>query len=81
MTAAMFSASTSQEHSMSDDGEKQKSKVRDDFSLNVLRWGATARIGYENLQIFGTTYFTPMFEKGKGPEFYPYEIGLAFTFN
>ena len=64
-----------------DDGEKQKSKIRDDFSLNVLRWGATARIGYENLQIFGTTYFTPMFEKGKGPEFYPFEIGLAFTFN
>jgi co-chaperonin GroES (HSP10) len=64
-----------------DDGEKRKSKVRDDFSLNALRWGATARIGYENLQIYGTTYFTPMFEKGKGPEFYPYEIGLAFTFN
>lgn len=64
-----------------DDGEKQKSKIKDDYSLNVLRWGATARVGYENLQIFGTTYFTPMFEKGKGPELYPYEIGLAFTFN
>lgn len=64
-----------------DNGEKQKSKIKDDYSLNVLRWGATARIGYENLQIFGTTYLTPMFESGKGPEFYPYEIGLAFTFN
>ncbi|MBK9388752.1 MAG: hypothetical protein IPN68_00675 [Bacteroidetes bacterium] len=64
-----------------DNGEKQKSKIKDDYSLNVLKWGATARIGYENLQIFGTTYLTPMFESGKGPEFYPYEIGLSFTFN
>lgn len=63
------------------DGSKQKAKAKDDFSLNVLRWGATARIGYENLQIFGTTYFTRMFEKGKGPELYPYEVGLALTFN
>jgi len=63
------------------DGEKQKSKIKDDYSINTLRWGATARIGYENLQVFGTVYLTPMFEKGKGPEFKPYEIGVAFTFN
>jgi len=64
-----------------DDGDKQKAKAKDDYSLNLLRWGATARIGYENFQIYGTTYFTPMFEKGKGPEIYPYEIGIALTFN
>lgn len=60
---------------------KQKDKVKDDFSLNTLRWGATGRLGYEFFQIYGTCYFTSLFEEGKGPELYPYEIGIAFTIN
>ena len=60
---------------------KQKDKVKDDFSLNTLRWGATGRIGYEFFQVYGTCYFTSLFEDGKGPELYPYEIGVAFTIN
>jgi hypothetical protein len=64
-----------------DDGDKSKAKSKDDFSMNVLRWGATARIGYEHFQVYGTTYFTQLFEKGKGPQLYPYEVGIAFTFN
>lgn len=63
-----------------DDG-KQKDKNRDDFNLNVLRYGVTARAGYEMLQVYGTCYLSPMFEKGKGPELYPFEIGIALTFN
>jgi len=64
-----------------DDGDRSKARSKDDFSMNVLRWGATARIGYEHFQVFGTTYFTQLFEEGKGPELYPYEVGIAFTFN
>jgi hypothetical protein len=60
---------------------KQKEKRKDDFSLNTFRWGATGRIGYEFFQVYGTCYFTSLFEQGKGPELYPYEIGIAFTFN
>ncbi len=60
---------------------KQKEKIRDDYSLNVLRWGYTARIGYENIQIYGTAYMTKLFERGKGPELNPFEVGMAFTFN
>ncbi|MEZ4996239.1 MAG: outer membrane beta-barrel protein [Bacteroidales bacterium] len=63
-----------------DDG-KQKEKNRDDFNLNVLRYGVTARAGYEMVQVYGTCYLSPMFEKGKGPELYPFEIGIALTFN
>jgi hypothetical protein len=62
-------------------GGKEKEKHKDDFSLNTFRWGATGRIGYEFFQIYGTCYFTSMFEKGKGPELYPFEVGVAFTFN
>lgn len=55
-----------------------------DFSLNMLRCGATARVGYGNFQLFGTYYKTPLFQKGKGPggyNLYPFEIGIALTFN
>lgn len=60
---------------------KQKDKNRDDFNLNVLRYGVTARAGYEMVQVYGTCWLSPMFEKGKGPELYPFEIGLALTIN
>jgi hypothetical protein len=55
-----------------------------DFSLNMLRYGATARVGYGNFQVYGTYYKTPLFHTGKGPggvELYPFEIGIALTFN
>jgi len=63
-----------------DDG-KQKDKNHDDFNLNLLRYGVTARVGYKMFQIYGTSYLTPLFEDGKGPELYPFEIGIALTFN
>ena len=62
-------------------GGKEREKNKDDFSLNTFRWGATGRIGYGFFQIYGTCYFTPMFENGKGPELYPFEAGISFTFN
>lgn len=61
---------------------KDKIKSNDDFNLNLLRYGATARIGYENFNVYGTYYFTPMFETNMGPggiDLYPFEIGIAFT--
>jgi len=60
---------------------KQKDKNHDDFNLNLLRYGVTARVGYKMVQIYGTSYLTPLFESEKGPELYPFEIGIALTFN
>jgi len=65
-----------------EDGNKEKSNS--DFNLNLLKYGATVRMGYSNLQLFGTYYFSPMFRSGDGPggwDLYPFEVGLAFTFN
>ena len=59
-------------------------KTYGDFSLNMLRYGATARVGYGNFQLFGTYYATPLFQTGKGPagnDLYPFEIGVALAFN
>ena len=69
---------------------KDKVKSNDDFSLSMLRYGPTARIGFGNFQVFTTYYMTPLFKQGKGPgtrpvpgeqKLYPFEIGFAFTFN
>jgi len=64
--------------------DDQKVKAHGDFSLNMLRYGATARVGYENFHIYGTYYMTPLFQSGKGPggnNLYPFEVGIALTFN
>ncbi len=63
-----------------EDGDKISSDG--DFSLNLLRYGATARFGFENFHIYGTYYLTPLFKPGKSPDgidLFPFEIGLAFT--
>jgi hypothetical protein len=60
---------------------KQKEKNHNDFNLNVLRYGVTARAGYEMIQVYGTCYLSPMFEKNKGPVLYPFEVGIAMTIN
>lgn len=59
------------------DGDKFKDKVKDDFNINALRYGFTARIGYRNLKLFANYYPTPLFENGKGPELYPFSVGLT----
>ena len=62
--------------------DDDKVKSDDDFNLNMLRYGATARIGYENFNIYGTYYFTPLFKTDMGPggiDLFPFEIGIAFT--
>jgi hypothetical protein len=63
-----------------DDNGKDKDKNNDDFNINPLRYGVTARIGYGNVSVFGEYYLTPMFTKNKGPELHPFTIGLAMAF-
>lgn len=73
---------TSNSKMVFENGDKVESD--DDFSLNILRYGATARVGFENINITGTYYLTPLFKIGKGPggiDLYPFEIGIAFTFD
>jgi hypothetical protein len=63
-----------------EDNGRQKDKVHDDFNLSLLRYGFTARAGYKMVQLYGTYYVSPLFETGKGPQLYPFEVGVAFTF-
>lgn len=60
--------------------KRQKDKVRDDFNINALRYGLTARVGYHGLNLYANYYPTPLFEKDKGPELNPFAVGLSLGF-
>lgn len=59
------------------DGEKKKDKNRNDFNINMLRYGFTGRIGYDDFYVYGNYYPVQFFEKNKGPELYSYSIGIG----
>ncbi|MFP4488846.1 MAG: outer membrane beta-barrel protein [Bacteroidales bacterium] len=63
------------------DGGKQKVKEKDDFSLSVLRYGPTVRLGYDSFQVYATYYMNGLFLENKGPELYPFQLGIAIAFN
>jgi hypothetical protein len=60
-------------------GKLQKDIVKDDFNIRSLRYAYTARVGYGNLTVFANYYATSFFEKDKGPELYPFAIGLSLN--
>lgn len=59
---------------------KNKSKIKDDYNISPFRYGVHARVGVGNWLIYGTYYFTSIFEKNKGPELYPISVGFALSF-
>ncbi len=60
------------------DGEKTKDKNRDSFNLNDFRYGAQVRLGYKDLNFYGSYYLSPLFNKNKAPELYPVSVGISF---
>ncbi len=63
-----------------EDGNRKKDKTRDDFNINPLRYGLTARLGYKALNVYANYYMTPFFEKNNDPELYPVAVGLSIGF-
>jgi hypothetical protein len=63
-----------------ENGDKKKDKTKDDFNLSPFRYGVHARLGVGDWMIYGTYYFTPLFESNKGPELFPISVGFALSF-
>ena len=57
------------------------SKVKDfdDFYMNPFKWDATVRIGWGFINLFATYSVNTMFKKDKGPELYPWTVGITFV--
>jgi len=65
-----------------DDNGRKKDKNHSDFNLTTFRYGFTARLGFKGLKLFANYYPVQLFEKDKGPEVYPFSVGLIlFNFN
>jgi hypothetical protein len=60
-----------------DDGKRQKEKVRDDFHLNPLKVDATVRIGWGKINLYGNYSLLTLFRENKGPELYPFSLGIT----
>ncbi|MEX2379746.1 MAG: outer membrane beta-barrel protein [Vicingaceae bacterium] len=63
----------------SQNGSDHKVKNRTDFNMNPFRFSAVARIGYGDFTLFAAYSLTPIFEKDKGPELYPFTVGLSLV--
>jgi len=58
-----------------------KEKFRHDLNINTFKYGAMARIGYSWINLYATCDLSSLFQKGKGPEIYPWSIGIMlFSF-
>lgn len=60
-----------------ENGKRQKEKVRDDFHLNPLKADATVRIGWGKLNLYGNYSLLTLFREDKGPELYPFSVGIT----
>ncbi len=62
-----------------DDGSRQKDKDRIDFYMTPFKADAIVKIGWGVINLYGTYSLTPMFQKNKGPELYPFSVGICLT--
>jgi len=60
-------------------GKEYKVKNRNDYNMNDFRFNAVGRIGYGDFTLFASYSLTPMFDKNKGPELYPFTVGISLV--
>lgn len=70
---------TKQEYNL--EGYNYDIKKKDDYNLNPLRLSATVRAGFGGFNLFATYALTTLFEQNKGPQLYPFTVGIAFSGN
>lgn len=58
------------------DGKKDKVKTHEDFYINPFRYDLQARMGWGKINFFASYSLNSLFRDGKGPEVYPFSIGL-----
>ena len=59
--------------------DQRKGKAHDDFYLAPFKLDATFRIGYGWLNLFATYSLSKLFKENKGPELYPFTVGIQLV--
>jgi len=63
----------------SDGNSDKKQKSRNDLNINPFQYGLSARIGYKFIKVFANYSFSTLYENNKGPELYPFTVGLTLV--
>jgi hypothetical protein len=62
-----------------DNGDKQKTKRKDEFNIEPFRYDATVRIGFRNYTLFGSYAMSELFKNGRGPTLHPFTAGIQLA--
>ena len=61
----------------SDNISEHKIIKKTDFQIPSLKYGLTFRIGYEFINLFANYDLVPLFKKDRGPEVFPFSVGIV----
>lgn len=57
--------------------DNSKEKDRGSFNINPFKCSAQLRAGLKNISLYASYGLTPLFKDDKGPELYPFSIGIS----
>lgn len=57
-------------------GDEINSKIKDDYFINPFRYSATMQVGYGDFNLYASYALNPLFKGAKGPELYPFTVGI-----
>jgi len=64
---------------MYDDGDEENDKERGAVVLNPFKVDLMARIGWGKINLYGKYALIDLFKSGKGPELYPFSVGISLV--
>lgn len=62
-----------------EDGKKRKEKDYSNFHVPPFRFDLTGRIGWGRVNLFATYALNSLFREDKGPELYPFSVGIRLV--
>jgi len=62
-----------------DDGRKKKDKDPGDYHINPFKYDLMVRVGWGKLNLHANYSLNTLFKNNRGPELYPFTIGIALV--
>lgn len=62
-----------------ENGQKKRDKDPGDYHINPFKYEAMARIGWGKLNLYANYSLNTLFKKNRGPELYPYSVGISLV--
>lgn len=62
-----------------DDGRKKKDKDPGDYHINPFKYDLMVRIGWGKLNLHANYSLNTLFKNNRGPELYPFAVGIALA--